>query len=208
MVIQPVVLFVFALPEDGLGSEQSCRVKLVAPVRGPHRVGCMVAVGFTGCCSNAAWWFGAHGYLMAPVLSPRSAVYLFPLSESGENGSPFLSCRFVKNIAFTPVQKGGRQGHGPELRLRSALPGGSWVGFALLLCPFLSTMQQAIKVSEDTVMRIEVGAPAAQGKAAHPFVTMLGILKAGCRTSYLYQKGEDHCSCKEREGLFGLCVDE
>lgn len=38
------MLFVSALPEDGLGGEQSCRVKLVAPVRGPCRVGCVVAV--------------------------------------------------------------------------------------------------------------------------------------------------------------------
>jgi len=36
------------------------------------------------------------------------------------------------------------------------------------------------------------------------FVTVLGILKAGCRTSYLKQKGEDPAAAAAEEGLLGM----
>lgn len=83
----------------------------------------------------------------------------------GEKRGCFLSCRRLKGTERAPVWIGGRQGHEPELRLKSALCAASCRRFALLLSPVLCPMQQAIEVSEYKGRRTKVVAPALWGKA-------------------------------------------
>lgn len=129
----------------------------------------------------------------------------------GDKRSCFLSCRCLKGTERAPVWVGVRQGHEPELRLKSALCGGSCAWFALLLSPFLCPVQQAIEVSIK-VGELRVVAPAPWGKAflcllGRVYVDQLalGSLKAGCRRKKLEK--ERILLQLQGEHLFGMWVE-